>query len=187
MARKNEVVWRSSLTKKSRIDCFDRLARTPTHILEADPSRGPLRTRAVSGVAHSRVARRCVFTYPTFRDASRRSRMRAQARGTPSGPPHPRPSSFDLHGAVGGKISGPRGRRARPEARRWGVRARARLSRRAARVACRAARVARRFRPIGVARSPTRSTAVALFAQTPESRSIGRSDRTVLPPSHRHA
>ena len=60
------------MAKQSHKKIDDRLARTPTHILEADPSRGPLRTRAVSGVAHNRVARRCVFTSPTFHVAPRR-------------------------------------------------------------------------------------------------------------------
>ena len=145
------------MAKQSHKKIEDRLFRParapPTHVLEADPSRGPLRTRAVSGVAHNRVARRCVFTSPTF--PARVASVTGAGAGAGDaicGPPI-RDPRLDLHGALGWKISD-RADGARVRSRGAGGSSARALPRRAARVARRAARPARRVRPIGVARSP---------------------------------
>jgi hypothetical protein len=168
---------RNHMAKQSHKKIEDRLFRPARAHANSHPRSGPL----ARSTSHARGERRrtqqssaAVRVHISL--VSRRVASVAGAgagAGYAIGAPPIRDPGPDLHGAVVGKISRPRGRRARPEARRWRVRARARLSRRVA-----ASSAAPRHPRAASGRAdlpdrPTRSTAtIALFAQTPESRSI---------------
>ena len=160
---------RSRMAKQSHKKIEDRLFRPARAHANSRSRSGPL----ARSTSHARGERRRTqqSSAAVRVHISHVSRRVASVTGAGAGAgdaiggPPIRDPRLDLHGALGWKISGPRGRRARAESRRRRVRARARLSprcpRRPPRRATRASRPADRSRPI-TRRVPPRQTRCSL-------------------------